>query len=57
MTSILSGIAKTLSSGTPEKRPSAHSQFVEGQLIPAVQRLQKELGWRRSKVCVCNIVR
>ena len=55
MASILSGIAKTLSGG--EKRPTAHSQFVEGELIPAVQRLQKELGWRRYKVCIlCHIV-
>ena len=55
MASILSGIAKTLSGG--EKRPTAHSQFVEGELIPAVQRLQKELGWRRYKVCIfCAIL-
>ena len=52
MSSILSGIARTLSGEGATEKPSAHNLFVEGQLIPAVQRVQKELGWRRYKVCI-----
>lgn len=56
MTSILSGIARTLSGDNTAPR-SAHAVFVEAQLIPAVQRLQKELGWaRRYKVRVVVVL-
>jgi len=55
MASVFAGIAQTLSGEKTEK--SAHAVFVETQLIPAVQRLQKELGWRRYKVSLDRMIR
>jgi hypothetical protein len=33
---------------------SAHSVFIESQLLPIVVKVQKEIGWRRYKVCVAE---
>jgi hypothetical protein len=46
LSEALAGLSKTFS-GEPK---SAHTVFIESQLLPAVLKLQKEIGWRRYKV-------
>lgn len=43
----LAGLSKTFSA---ESKKSSHAAFIESQLLPTVQKLQKEIGWRRYKV-------
>lgn len=55
---ILSGALGALSTTSRKAEPnrSPHAIFVESQLLPAVGKVQKEIGWRRYKVRSCGIV-
>jgi hypothetical protein len=49
----LAGLAKTF---TGDSKRNSHTAFIESQLLPAVQKVQKEIGWRKYKVrCVLRI--